>query len=139
MPAQKISDRQKIQALTMAGIIPQAHIEGMLGLGHGAVTEQFLKHRPLPPEAFMQGLARQDVEAITVDGCPWVEMHTGDICLWVDIEQFLRPDVIPGIAASVRAMASFQRWLHQGDPRPKIFQTLLAKPKSSRRSKGKST
>ncbi len=129
----RITDIQKIEALKLAGIIPQARIEGMLKVGHGAVTEQFMKLKPCRPEEFMQGLPA-DLAHMIAPRCPWIQLDVGDTCLWVDIEANLQ-STHPLVVAVVRSMASFQLWIHKGDPRPAIFQALLSKPNTSRKMK----
>lgn len=129
----RITDTQKIEALKLAGIIPQARIEGMLKVGHGAVTEQFMKLKPCRPEDFMQGLP-MDLAHMIAPRCPWIALDVGDICLWVDIEANLQ-STQPLVVAVVRSMASFQTWIHKGKPRDSIFQALLSKPSTSRKTK----
>ena len=130
----RITDIQKIEALKLAGIIPQARIEGMLKVGHGAVTEQFMKLKPCRPEDFMQGLP-MDLAHMIAPRCPWIALDVGDICLWVDINANIRLPTHPLIAAVVQSMASFQLWIHQGDPRPYLFQALLRPQRTSRKMK----
>lgn len=130
----RITDTQKIEALKLAGIIPQARIEGLLKVGHGAVTEQFMKLHPCRPEEFMQGLPAHLAHTIAPH-CPWVELDIGRTCLWVDINANLKLPTHPLIAAVIQSMAEFQLWIHKGDPRPYLFRALLSPPSTSRKMK----
>lgn len=47
------------------------------------------------------------------------------ILLWVDIQKHMRPDTPKFIKSAVRAMANFQRWLHDDkNPRAKILKMI---------------
>jgi len=133
------TDDQIAELARMGGLISygaQAKFFNRPRANEGSIKAAWDKKFKAPPKEIngMNGdMARHLVER----NCPVLRVTSGNtrnrtgipshsriVCLWVDMEKHLRPDVPPLIANAIRQLAEFQRWLHGPDARRNILKMI---------------
>jgi hypothetical protein len=122
------TDAQIHEAARMAGLVSanaQARWFGRPNASGGSLKALWDKRFHCPP-GDIGGLGIHLAWRLALPGCPALLVRRQEAglpiakVLWLDLADWLRPDVAPWIVSAVQALARFQRWLHGGATREAI-------------------
>ena len=123
---------QLLEAARMAGLVShgaQARFFGRPNAYGGSIKTLWTK-RFLCAPGDLNGMGIHQAWRLARPGCPAVLVRRQEAgvpiakILWVDLVDWLRPEVEPWVREAVAALARFQRWLHGGATRAAIQQLI---------------
>ena len=113
---------QLVEAARMAGLVShgaQARFFGRPNAYDGSIHAVWAKRFQCAP-GDLNGLGIHQAWRLARSGCPAVLVRRQEAgvpiakVLWLDLVDWLRPEVEPWVVEAIAALARFQRWLHGG-------------------------
>lgn len=137
------TDKQYIELARMAGLVSldsQARFFNRPRANEGSIKSAWYKKFGYGGSG-INGLSNFSAKEIVNVSCPrirsfyWGTQRNGKsfgrkICLWVDIENHLKPESPEFMKNAVAQMAEFQRWLHGKNAKNNILNMIKAREKS---------
>lgn len=128
------SNDQIVMLAKMAGLVrmdKQAKIFNRPGAKAGSIKSAWTK-KFKNCGGSVHGMSEYIAKNLVTDKCPRLktqfyearrkgQFYSRKLCLWVDMEKYLKPDIPEFVVDAIKQMAEFQRWLFKtNDPKKEI-------------------